>query len=208
MFPSHDRTDAGRNHVGWFELGDIIKCAASDGTARTLVDAAAGTPDDAQVVEVNVENNYILIAKNPDDSSELAEDGTWAANDYIYRKDTTAQDLDSISTNDYNTLSEVFPGLEALAQDDGILVNNITMSGAAAGSRYDVSGGLLSRKDFQSLLSKIKRRVGGNRYKYSKALMHHDTYDAMVELADADKTFFNTVDFKSGAKKVGYSPGS
>lgn len=203
---SSSSADAGRSHVGWFELGDIIKCHAADNTQRLLVDASAGNPDTAQVVEVNVENNYIVIAKDPDDTAALAEDGTWAANDYLYRTGTTANDISSIAI-DYNALSEVFPGLEALAEDNGITVNNITMSGAAGGSRYDVSGGLISRKDFQALLSKIKRRVGANRYKYSKALMHHDTYDAMVELADADKTFFNTVDFKSGAKKVGYSHG-
>jgi hypothetical protein len=78
------------------------------------------------------------------------------------------------------------------------------MSGSAAGSRYDVSGAIITSKDFQKLISKIKRRVGANRYKYSAAHMHYDAYDAMVELAEADKTFFNTVDFKTGARKIGY----
>jgi hypothetical protein len=54
-------SNAGRSHVGWFEIGDIIKCAATAGTARTLVDAAAGTPDTAQVTSVDVENNTITI---------------------------------------------------------------------------------------------------------------------------------------------------
>lgn len=196
-------SNAGRSHVGWFELGDIIKCHATDSTQRLLVDAAAGNPDTAQVVGVDVENNQITIAKDPDDSSALAEDGTWAAGDYLYREGTSANDLSSISI-DYNALSEVFPGLESLLATDGRTVNGITMSGAASGSRYDASGAVLSSKDFQKLISKIKRRVGANRYKFSRAHMHYDTYDAMVELAEADKTFFNTVDFTTGARKIGY----
>ena len=198
--------NAGRSHVGWFELGDIIKCAAEDSTARTLVDAG-GTATTAQVVDIDYDNNTITIAKDPSNASELTQDGAWAAGDYIYRKGTTPQDLSAISTNDYNTLSEYFPGLEALTEDNGILVNNITMSGAAGGSRYGNSGATLSKEAFQKLLSKVKRRVGAGRYKYTKALMAHDTYDAMVAIADADKTFFNVVDFQSGAKKVGYTHG-
>jgi len=201
-----DSSNAGRSHVGWFELGDIIIFAADDGTLHEVIDAAAGTPDTVQVVAVDVENNQITIAKDPEDSSALDEDGTVAVGDFIYRSGTTPNDISSIAI-DFNALSEVFPGLESMSQDAGRTVNNIVMSGAAGGSRKDVSGAILGRKDFQALLSKIKRRVGANRYKYSKSLMHHDTYDAMVELAEADKTFFNTVDFKSGAKKVGYSHG-
>lgn len=197
--------DAGRSHVGWFEQGDIIKCAASDSTARVLVDAAAGSPDDAQVVSINHDNNQIVIAKNPDDSSALAEDGTWAVGDYLYRSGITPQDLDSISSNDYNTLSEAIVGLESLSQDDGRKVNGITLSGSTAGTRQDASAAILSVSDFQALMTKIKRLVGQKKYKYSKALMFDRTYDALVALAEADKSFFNTVDFETGARKVGFT---
>lgn len=196
--------DAGTSHIGWFEQDDIIKCAAANSTARALVDAAAGSPDTAQVVSVDHDNNQIVIAKDPDDSSALAEDGSWAVGDYLYREGTTPNDISSIAI-DYNQLSQVFPGLESLTQDDGRLVHGITLSGVTAGTRQSASGALISVPDFQALLTKIKRRVGNKKYKYSKALMFDRTYDTMVALAEADKTFFNTVDFETGARKVGFT---
>lgn len=195
-----------RSHIGWFQVGDIIKFASAAGAAHALVDAAAGAPDTAMVVSVDVENNKIGISKDPGDSSELAEDGAVVVGDYIYRTGITPNDLSAISTNDYNTLSEAFVGLDSLIANDGRKVNGVTMSGAAAGSRKDLNGALLNSKDFQSLMSLIKRNTGG-KYKYSKAFMHDQVLDAMVELANADKQFFNVVDFTTGARKIGHQHG-
>lgn len=195
----------GRSHIGWFEVGDIIKFASAAGSAHALVDASAGNPTTAQVVSVDVDNNRIIIAKDPANSAELAEDGAVVAGDYIYRTGSSLVNISGIS-GDYNALSEVFVGLESLAASDGRTVNGITMSAAAAGSRKDLSGALISSKDFQSLLSAMKRRCG-NKYKYSKAFMHDNVLDAMVELANADKSFFNVVDFSTGARKIGHQHG-
>ena len=197
-----DSSNAGRSHIGWFELGDIIKAAATASNARTLV-ADSGNVTTAQIVNVDVENDKITIGTSPADNSPLSEDGTWAVGDLIYRTGITPNDLSTIAI-DYNALSEMFPGLETLAATDGRLVNGVTMTGAASGSRQDVGGAIINSKDFQKLLSKIKRRVGAKRYQFDRAHMHYDTYDAMVELAEADKTFFNTVDFATGARKIGY----
>jgi hypothetical protein len=197
--------DAGRSHIGWFEEGDIIKCAAEDSTARALVDASAGSPDTAKVYAVDHDASTVSIVKADGDTAELAEDGTWAIGDYIYRTGTTPNDLSAISTNDYNSLSECLVGLESLAADDGRKVNGVTHSGIVTGSRQSASAGTLATKDFQALVTKIKRRVGNKKYKYEKALMYDRTYDALVELAEANKTFFNTVDFETGARKIGFT---
>lgn len=195
-----------RSHIGWFQTGDIIKFASAAGAAHALVDASAGNPTTAMVVSVDVENNKVGISKAPTDSAELAEDGAVVAGDYIYRTGITPQDLSAISTNDYNTLSEAFVGLESLSANDGRKVNGITMSGVSGGSRKDLNGALLNSKDFQSLMSMIKRNTGG-KYKYSKAFMHDQVLDAMVELANADKQFFNVIDFTTGARKIGHQHG-
>lgn len=196
----------GRSHIGWFEVGDIIKFASSAGAAHALADTSAGAPTSCQVVSVDVENNKIGVSKNPNDSLEIAEDGAVIVGDYIYRLGTTPQDLNAISTNDYNTLSEVMVGLESLLANDGRKVNGITMSGVTGASRKNLSGALLNSKDFQSAISLAKRRTG-NKYKYAKAFMHDQVLDAMVELANADKQFFNVVDFTTGARKIGHQHG-
>jgi len=195
----------GRSHIGWFQVGDIIKFATAAGAAHELV-ATTGNADTAMVVSVDVENNKIGISKDPSDAYELAEDGAVVVGDYIYRSGITPNDLSAISTNDYNTLSEALVGLESLISNDGRKVNGVTMSGAASGSRKNLNGALLNSKDFQSLMSLIKRNTGG-KYKYSKAFMHDQVLDAMVELANADKQFFNVVDFTTGARKIGHQHG-
>ena len=197
--------DAGRSHIGWFEEGDIIKCAATASTARVLVDSAAGSPTTAKVHAVDHDAGRVSIKKADGATYELAEDGTWAIGDYIYRMGTTPNDLSAISTNDYNTLSECLVGLESLAANDSRKVNSVIHEGIVTGSRQSASGALLTTKDFQSLVTKIKRRVGNKKYKYEKALMYDRSYDALVELAEANKTFFNTVDFETGARKIGFT---
>lgn len=196
----------GRSHIGFFELGDTIKFASAAGAAHLIAATTGNAENGVKVVSIDVENDKIGVSKLDGDTYEVAEDGAVVVGDYIYRSGTTPNDLSAISTNDYNTLSECFVGLESLLADDGRKVNGITMSGASAGSRRNVSGGLLSGKDFQALISTMKRR-GGKKHKYSQAFMHDMVLDAMVELANADKSFYNVVDFATGARKVGHQHG-
>lgn len=198
-----------RSHIGWFQVGDIIKVASSGATARLAAVSGGNYVSEMKVVSVDVENNTIVVsAETVSTGSDytITGNGTVASGDYIYRRGITPNDLGAISTNDYNTLSEAFVGLDSLIANDGRKVNGVTMSGAAAGSRKDLNGALLNSKDFQSLMSLIKRNTGG-KYKYSKAFMHDQVLDAMVELANADKQFFNVVDFTTGARKIGHQHG-
>jgi hypothetical protein len=208
--------DAGKSHVGWFQEGDKIKIAdPNTGTSaaeKVKINNNTDTISYYLVDSVDVDNDHIIAV--PYTSADAAVTVTSVsgttdpeASDIILRWGITIQDLDAVSTNDYNTLSEAFVGLESLCANDGRKVNGITMSGATAGSRKDLNGALLNSKDFQALMSLLKRRCGAGKYKYSKAFMHDSVLDAMVELANADKQFFNVIDFTTGARKIGHQHG-
>lgn len=201
---------AGRSHVGWFLEGDKVKFASTAGAAH---DAANTGTDGAyyQVESIDEENDQVVLSWRTSAGvalTDLTGVGTIVATDLIYRIGTTPQDLDSISANDYNTLSECLVGLESLAASDGRKVNGITHSGAVSGSRLDVNGATIDSSHFQRVLSKVKRKCGRGRYKYKNAFMYDTVYDALVESRETDRRFQSVEDGKRGVKMLGYQHGA
>jgi hypothetical protein len=130
------------------------------------------------------------------------------AADVLYKKNqTTFQDIANISTNDYNTVSEWFPGLESLAAKDGRVCNGITMSGALGGTHRDASGNPIDSQDFQQLMSQVMIAVGQGRYKYSRAMMAWETLDALIESREVDRRFADVKDELRGVSGLGYLHG-
>lgn len=198
---------ADRSHVGWFEEGDFLKIHNTDGTA-TVPTVGAGTHANYKVVDLDEENDTVTLASVDASGTELTITATNViATDLIYRIGITPNDLTAISTNDYNTLSEAWPGLPSLIADDGRKVHGITHESAFKGTQRDVSGALIDSQDFQNLLSTIKRRVGRNRYKYDYALMFDTVYDSLIDGNETDRRFQTTDDTQRGVKKIGYQHG-
>jgi hypothetical protein len=54
-------------------------------------------------------------------------------------------------------------------------------------------------------MSKLKRAVGQNRYKYSQAVMFDTVYDALLESWETDRQIINISDDKRGSKGLGYT---
>lgn len=200
--------DTSYGHVGNIELGDKLKVANTDGTdqAPTLT----GTYSYLLVTDKSRQNNTISVKGY----TTAGVDGTiTAANDIgdgdvIHRFGVTAQDINPTSgITDYGKASEEWAGLESLSENDGRVVNGITLSGALGGTRRDASGNPIDSQDFQQLMSQVMIAVGQGRYKYNKAMMSWETLDALIESREVDRRFTTIQDNKRGVESLGYQHG-
>lgn len=208
---------ADRSHPGWFEYGDKVKFATDAAVAHATINNTATDVAYWKVTAVNQDTSVVRFA--PYSSAHALINITTAtagataptAADYIYRIGITPNDLTAISTNDYNTISQALVGLPSLAAADGRLVNGLTMSAQLGGTVRDAGGALLSKKDFQRVLSQAKRRTGGmtdeKALTYSTAWMHDIDYDTLVEQNEANRQWFNVTDPNSGVTKIGHQQG-
>jgi len=206
--------NADRSHPAWFEDKDLVKFASDAGAAKAKINNNATDVASWRVVSVNQDTATIVLEALSAAGAVIdLTDATVGAGDptaahVIYRKNTTANDLTAISTNDYNSISQVFAGMGSLSAADGRKVNGLTMSGVLSGSRRDVDGALLSSRDFQKLLSKIMRatsgETNGQKLTYSDAMMHDVVYDVLVEQNEANRTWFNIQDPSSGISRIGH----
>jgi len=211
---STSSANAGKSHIGWFEFNDKVKFAAQAGTAHATINNTATAVSYWLVTDVDQDTDTATL--KPYDSTGTAIDITTAtlgatdptAADSIYRFQTTPNDLTAISTNDYNTLSEVMVGLESLGASDGRVVNGLTMSGVTAGTQKDCGAALLSADLFNSVLLKGMRRTGGltdgKKITFSRAWMHDRVLRVALQQAEANRQFFNVQDVNTGVSTVGH----
>lgn len=195
--------------IGWVEEGDILHAINPDGSDASPT-VSSGTYHHYRVM--SIDKSAGTISLQAESSADAALDVTATgitAGDYLVRGTTadTFQALDSIGSSDYNGLSFNFTGLGSLSENDGRVVNNITLSGNLGGTRRDASGNPLDVQDFQKLLSDLMRRAGKGRYSYSQALMSWDAYDALVESREVDRRFQTVEDKKRGVSGMGYQHG-
>jgi hypothetical protein len=197
--------DSARGFVGWIEEGDELHAVQTDGTDRAP--SVTGTYSHYSVTSVDRDNNTIALESRNTAGTALATSATnLVAGDFLVRGRTadTFQDLSAISTTDYNTLSLAFTGLDSLSQNDSRVVNGITLSGNAGGTRQDEGGSAIDSQAFQKLMSKLMRRAGKGRYKYDQALMAYETYDALIESRETDRRFMSVQDNKKGVQGMAY----
>lgn len=195
-----------KGFIGWVELGDKVLVKNSDGTAA----APTCTSFSYYVVTDKDRTAGTITLKSYTSADAVITDVTATgvtAGDYLIKHSSAAQDWAAISTNDYNTMSYYYPGLESLAAADGRKVNGITMSGAVKGTHRDVLGQPIDSSDFQKLMSLVKLSVGANRYKYSKAMMAWETLDALIESRETDRRFQSIGDTDKGVASMGYVHG-
>jgi len=202
--------NAGRSHVGNFQYGEIVQIRSTAGAAQAVT-PDSGTVSGYKVHDIDVEADTITLIPVEISGSTITELtvsalNTVGAGDVITQLDAAAVNV-SGAIADYGTLSYVWAGLESLLADDGRVVNNLTMSGAISGSRIDAGGATIDKSNFQALLSKIKRRVGKNEYKYTKAIMFDTVYDALLESWESDRQVISIKDTDRGSSKLGYQHG-
>jgi hypothetical protein len=192
-----DVSNSARGHIGWFEFGDGVAFYDTSAVAATTTNAVTWT-----VSSRDRANNQVTL------TASAAHNGAGGANaisagDVIYRsQQATIPDLTALA--DYGVASEAFVGLGSLSQNDGRLVNGITLSGALGGTRRNCLGNPIDSQDFQIGMSNTMVAVGQGRYKYSKALMAWETLDALVESRETDRRFNSIQDNKRGVSELGY----
>jgi hypothetical protein len=201
-----DPATGARGFVGWLEEGDIVMSVNADGTDAhpTL---SSGTFSHYTIDSVDRDNDTVTLQARNTAGTALDITATGiTAGDYLVRGKTadTFQDLSSIGSTDYNTLSHAFTGLDSLSENDSRVVNGITLSGNAGGTRQDESGNPIDSQAFQKLMSKLMRRAGKGRYKYDQALMAFETYDSLIESRETDRRFMSVQDDKRGAPGMAY----
>jgi len=180
-----------RSHVGWFEFGDLIKAATTAGV-DTAPAVGAGVFSHFSVEDKNRTDDKIVLAAR--DAGGLQLDitglGTIADTNNLRRFGVAAQDTASIvDATEFNTLSEIWPGLESLTQDDNRTVNGIPLTGALKGTRFDAGNDAIDSQDFQNLMSLVKVNTGEGRYRYNDAIMAPEALDALVESRETDRRF-------------------
>jgi hypothetical protein len=205
-----DSLSTSRGHVGWFEFGDKVQFYALAGTEHKLVDGAVSA-EYGIVLDKDRVNNQVTVAFYDASDNLLTIDGlgTVVDTDVLYREpQVTKPDLTAIGSTDYNTLSEVYAGLESLAAADGRVVHGITMSGASKASQYDCSNNPLDVSQIQRALSQVKTRVGEGRYSYKGMLMAPEANDVLIESREVDRRFQSVADNKRGVNKFVYVHGN
>jgi hypothetical protein len=208
MTLSIDPASTARGFIGWLEVGDKVLVKSTAGAAHTPT-GGSGTFSHWLVNSKDREAGSVVMTSYNTAGAIMANTATVVTSgDYIYKlNQTTFNDLTAISTNDYNTISEYFPGLDSLTQDDGRKVNGLTLTGALAGTRRDVAGSPIDSSDFQKLMSQLMIAVGSGRYKYEQAMMAWETLDALIESRETDRRFVEVKDNLRGVEALGYIHG-
>ena len=187
--------------VGWFGLGDLIYAYTPDAT--TDRNAVAGY-DALEVVDVNRRANKVTLATTDIDGNALTTIASTGivATDVLYR-DRSPVDLTS-TISDYNTISNVFAGLESLTADDGRVVHGITMEGACKGSREDAEGSPLDVIFIENALNTAKLAAGEGSYRYNQMLMSPEAHAKLVNDRETTRRFITVQDTSRGGQHFAY----
>jgi len=194
-------------HIGFFEFGDILAAREEDGSAATAP-TTSGTFYGWRVKSKDRPNDTVTL--EPIDSSGAVLSLTasnLADTDYFYRiGQPTYPDRTSIS--DYGSVTEVMPGLESLASQDGRVIHGITMQGANAASSKDGGATQLDVTMIQDLLDQTKINVGQSSYSWKKMCMAPEAQASLIESRETDRRFHTVEDNTRGIRYFAYQHGN
>lgn len=204
-----DHQDGSRGFVGWLELDEKVVVKQAGGSARTPSD---GTSFNHYKV-VNIVRNGTsssTVTLKPYTSADAAITDMTTTNiadgDFIIKQGqpTAANISDITKSSEYGTLTEAFVGLESLINDDGRLVHGLNLTGALAGTEFDVSG-TLDVSHIHKGMDKVKRRVGKAAYNWKKLLISDEAAALIVESRATDRRFNSVKDSDSGVETLKYT---
>lgn len=203
-----DSSNSARGFVGWFQEEDILILRAASGGASAIDSNLAIEPVFYQVVDRQRQLNKVVL--RPLDAAKAPIAGlasltiSPAVGEVFYTfAQPTIPDL-TAAIVDYANASEVMAGFESLCAFDGRVVHGVNMSGATAGTRVNASGATIDSSHIQSVMSQVKNRVGGGRYKYDSVLCAREVYDTFINAGETDRRFMVADDVKRGSRKFVY----
>jgi len=194
-------------HIGFFEFGDLLQSATVTGGASTAP-TVVGTFAAWKVSSKDRPNDKVTL--KPVDSSgvELALTASNLANtDYFYRiGQPTIPNRNAVA--DYGSVTEVVPGLESLASNDGRTIHGILMSGSNAASVKDGGNVQLDVTMIQDVMDQAKINVGQSAYSWKKLCMAPEAQATFIDSRETDRRFQTIEDNKRGIKFFAYVHGN
>lgn len=192
---------AGEGFVGWLGLGDILFAYSPDAASdRNTTAGIYGL----QVLDVQRDQNKATLGLTDLDGQPVTSVTTLAlaAGDVLYR---SADPIDLTSPiADYNTVSNVFAGLESLTANDGRTVHGIAMEGACKGSRVDAEGNPLDVIFIERALNVAKLAAGEGSYRYNQMCMSPDAHARLVNDRETSRRFVTVQDTTRGGEHFAY----
>lgn len=187
--------------AGWFGQGDLLYAFSMD--AATSRNATAGF-DALTVIDVERDTGKVtlgLIDLDSNPVTTVAATGI-VATDVLYRSTDAVDKTAPIS--DYNTVSNVFAGLESLTANDGRIVHSIQMTGTNKGSRQDAGANPLDVVYIERALNRAKLAAGEGSYRYNQMLMSPEAHAKLVNDRETSRRFVTVQDTSRGGQHFAY----
>lgn len=164
---------------------------AQDGTAHapTVASGTVAYLKVVSVVTVGATKSVTLAAYDASDVQlSITAASTIDANDVLYNYSDVANGgvFSRAAISDYGDLLYM-PGLRALGAADGRVCNDVTLSGAYAGSELDLNGANFFFTDLGSMFAQINRRTAEGKYDYPLLKTSFDTWNYLVNLDEGSK---------------------
>lgn len=197
-----------RGFVGFFEFDDILILRSASGVASVIDTNLAVEPIYWAVVDKDRQTSKVILqpldaAKNPIVGLVSISTAPAVGEVFYTYAQPTIPDLTSPIV-DYAGASQVMAGLESLCANDGRTVHGVKMSGATGGTQLDAGGGLIDSSHIQSILSRLKVRVGQGRYKYDKFMCAPEVYDTIINASETDRRFMVKQSIERGSQSFVY----
>lgn len=198
--------DADQGFAGLFQFDELVKHYAAAGTAGSAVTTASGTFDHWKVLARDPRstvNSVTLQAQDVNNVVLVTTAWTPTAGEAFYKTgQPTIPNLTTIA--DWGSASEAITGLDSLISNDGRTVNNITMTGATAGTVYDNNTAVIDVNAIEQGMNQVKNAVGEGRYSWKQALCNRETRSAFIDSRETDRRFISVTDDKRGVAKFFY----
>ncbi len=202
--------DATRGHANLFEYTDVLVAKTVTGTAQTTPSGAgAASLYGYQVTAVDYVNQTVtfdLVDENLVVITNITNTNL-AATNVFYRVDgqQSFPDLtNNASIGDYGLATQIMPGMETLAADDGRTVFGMTMSGIRAGTQVDAGGDPFDALMIDEVLAVGANRVGASRFKYAQMVMDDFTHRQLIDSRETDRYFTSAEDNTRGTSYFAY----
>lgn len=196
-----------KGHVGTVELNDKFVCAQQDGTARNPSGGTGTGFAYYQATNVDRVNDQVtLTLRNSSDATAINYAASnIVATDVFYLNDSFDGALPDLTDTslDYGKILHM-PGLPSLAASDGRVCHGLTMSGVLAGSDYSANNDAIGLRHLQRALTQVKTNVGEKDFKWEKFIAAPETFDAFIEINEADKRIRTEEDKVRGGSKFVY----
>lgn len=188
----------------WCQYGDLLVTAAVDGSSANA--------QIYKVVEKDRESDSVVCEVYDANGAKVGSPAAVPAGEVlIYRAgQRTKADLSddaTVKAADLNSSTEAMVGFDTLYSNDGRTVHGIKMKGSTSATVHSVNGAL-DISTFQRAVSKVKNRVGSDKYSYKQALSSFEAIDYLIESNEADRRLVDIAKQERGATGFGYVHGS